>query len=89
MSRDFSTGPRPFFIVCFAPAKNTLLDFQKQRYIGIFMSLRESARAREEREKEKERENEREKKRKKERTKVCAIILLSRRGQTEKSANLI
>jgi hypothetical protein len=84
MSRDFSTGPRPFFIVCFVPDKNNLLDFQKQRYIGIFMSLRESVRAR-----ERERERKRTSKKEKERTKVCAIIFLSRPGQTEKSANFI
>jgi hypothetical protein len=75
MSRDFSTGPRPFFIVCFAPDKNNLLDFQKQRYIGIYMSLRESVRARaREREKEKERESEREKEKDRKREQKCVRL---------------
>jgi hypothetical protein len=48
----------------FCPRQKILLDFQNQRYIGIFMSLRES------REREHGRARERERKREREGTKV-------------------
>jgi hypothetical protein len=55
----------------FYPTKKNLQDFQNQRYVGIFMSLRE-----------RERGGEREI----ERTKVQGISFLNRPGQNEKSA---
>jgi hypothetical protein len=55
--------------------KNNPLHFQNQRYIGIFISLRERRRGR-------ERERKRDKK-------VRAIIFLNCPGQNEKSAYYI
>jgi hypothetical protein len=69
-------------MLCFTPDKknNNIQDFQYQRYIGIFMSMRE-------RERERERARARKGKRERERTKVWAIIFLNRSGHSEKSAN--
>ncbi len=68
-----SKNPKKCHIICFAPDKsnNLMQDFQNQRNIGIFMSLRERKREREreregERKREREREREREKKSEKE-----------------------
>jgi hypothetical protein len=50
-----SKNPLKCPIICFAPdKKNNLLDFQNQRYIGIFISLRERERGEGEREREQE-----------------------------------
>ncbi len=60
----------------FAPdKKNNLLDFQNQRYISIFMSLRGKERAR-----AKARARLREREKEKERAKVQMIIFLNSRG---------
>jgi hypothetical protein len=63
-----SKNPLKCPIICFAPdKKNNLLDFQNQRYIGIFISLREREREEKGRERERERERNRNRKRKKKR----------------------
>jgi hypothetical protein len=76
----------PFFVL--PQTKKNNLNVQNQRYIGIFMSLRETERE-SERERERERESERERERKRKRTKVWVIIFLNRTGLNEKSANYI
>ncbi len=74
--------------------------FQNQRYIGIFMSLREreTERERERKSKSESKSNsksksntksESESKRNRKREKIQAIIFLNRLGQIEKSVNYI
>jgi hypothetical protein len=61
--------------------KSYIQDFENQRYIAIFMSLRERAR-----ENKSESEKEKGNRKERERTKVRAIIFLNCLGQNEKSA---
>jgi hypothetical protein len=74
-------NPKKFPIVCFAPDKKyNLQDFQNQRYIGIFMSLRE-----------REREiaiGENGKGKKRERAKVLAILFLNHLCQMKNPPNI-
>ncbi len=75
-----SKNHKKFPIICFAPdKKNHLQDFQNQRYIGIFMSLKERGGQREsesERERERVRVRARKRKGKREREQKCRRFYL-------------
>jgi hypothetical protein len=68
--------------------KNYLLDFQNQRFIGIFMSLRErESKSERERKKEKKQEKEIEKEKRERENQSAGDYISKPPGQNEKSMN--